>query len=555
MRTLIIWLSIVCIIAQFFVKRALISQPKQYGYFRDILLIGSWLILASFLGKFEERVIIAGAVLSGIAGITESIYHDVRWRLLFFVTGALCAYYGPAVHFIRFPDGEYIYLTPMFSFMAGFIWFSFFPFVFIYLDEIPGLTGHVLAVAYVLILSACYVTRSEFVFMAFAGLALLVAFWSRFGNVYRQAGKALSSFWGVLIAGTSIIGNTKGIVLSTILFLSFGLFAIPIIELFFNFVREILADDPEKNTSTERIYRRMSNDGYEHSGAVQYIAGMCALTGLAAAWNYSAVIFVLVIFFIASSFRKRNEIISRPSLWGIKLDNVSMNYAITKARGLISNPGGDRANLIVTLNAIGIELAINDPEFADAVKNSSMVLADGAGLRIGMSLLNIPVQERVAGIDFAEKLCRLAAVEKWPIYFLGAEGDTAEICADNLAEKFPGLIIAGTHDGFFDIKNSDIPDKIKNSGAKILLVAMGQPRQEKWVMLHREQLGSILAVGVGGAFDVFSGRLKRAPVWIQKIGFEWLYRMIQEPKRWRRNLTLIKFVFRVLASKIGIYKK
>ena len=557
MRTLIISVALICIIAQFFVKRALISSPKQYGYFRDILLAGSWLVLATCLGTFEERVIVAGALLAGLAGITESIYKDVRWRLLFFVTGALCAFYGASINFIRFPDGEYIYLTPGLSFAAGFFWFSLFPFIFIYLDEVPGLTGHVLAVSYVLMLSACFITRSGAIFLAFSGLALLVAFWSRFGNVYRQAGRALASFWGVLTAGTAVTGNSKGIVLSTVLFLAFGLFAIPAIELFLNFVREIFRndDDSEKIEDTEKIYKRMLNDGFEHSGAVQYVAGMCALTGLAAAWNYYAVILVVIIFFIFSSRKKRREIISRPSLWGVKLDNVSMNYAITKARGLISNPGGRKANLIVTLNAIGIENAIHDEEFAEAVKNASMVLADGAGLRIGMSILNMPVQERVAGIDFAEKLCRLAAVEKWPVYFVGAEGDTAEICAENLSKKFPGLIVAGTHDGFFNVHNTKIPDDIKNSGAKILLVAMGQPRQEKWVMQHRERLGSVLAVGVGGAFDVFAGKLNRAPLWIQKIGFEWLYRMIQEPSRWRRNLKLFTFVFRILATKIGLHKK
>ena len=556
MRTLIISVALICIIAQFLVKRALISSPKQYGYFRDILFAGAWLVLAACLGTFDERVIVAGALLSGIAGITESIYSDVRWRLLFFAAGALCAFYGPSVSYIRFPDGAYIYLTPGLAFAADFFWFSFFPFVFIYLDEVPGLTGHVLAVSYVLMLSACFITRSEAIFLSFAGLALLVAFWSRFGNVYRQAGRALASFWGVLVAGTAITGNSKGIVLSTVLFLAFGLFAIPAIELFFNFVRGIFSDEnQDRELNTEKIYKHMLNDGFEHSGAVQYVAGMCALTGLAAAWNYYAVILVVIIFFIVSSRKKRREIISRPSLWGVKLDNVSMNYAITKARGLISNPGGNKANLIVTLNAIGIETAIHDEEFADVVKNASMVLADGAGLRIGMSILNMPIQERVAGIDFAEKLCRLAAVEKWPIYFVGAEGDTAEVCAENLSKKFPGLVIAGTHDGFFDIRSTKIPEDIKNSGAKILLVAMGQPRQEKWVMRHREKLGSVLAVGVGGAFDVFAGKLTRAPLWIQKIGFEWLYRMIQEPSRWRRNLTLFVFVFRILATKIGLHKK
>ena len=232
-----------------------------------------------------------------------------------------------------------------------------------------------------------------------------------------------------------------------------------------------------------------------------------------------------------------------------------MNYAVSKARGLIVNPESESANLIVTLNAIGMETVIDDPEFAECVKESAMVLADGSGLCLGMKILGMPVQERVAGIDFAENLCRTASAEKWPVYFVGAVGDTAKRCAEALSERFPGLIVAGARDGYFDIRDTRIADTIAQSGAKIVLAAMGQPRQEKWVMLHRERLGKILAVGVGGAFDVFAGKLERAPIWVQKIGFEWLYRMLQEPSRWRKNLRLITFMLRIFATKLGIHKK
>ena len=160
----------------------------------------------------------------------------------------------------------------------------------------------------------------------------------------------------------------------------------------------------------------------------------------------------------------KNSVIinDKPVLWGVPFDNVSMNYAISKARGLILNPQSNSAQLIVTLNAIGIETAIHDEEFADVVKNASMVLADGAGLRIGMSILNMPIQERVAGIDFAEQLCRAASAEGWPVYFCGAAGDTSREAAEVLQERFPGLIIAGTRNGFFDIEDvaKELKDKL-----------------------------------------------------------------------------------------------
>ncbi len=548
-------MAALCIVVQHFIRKTL--PPKQYAYLRDILLAASWMILASWYASPEERVVVCGAMLACFIGLSEGVYDDPKWCLLYPVIGALCSYFGPAVHFIRFPDNEYIYLAPSFSFIAGTLWFTFFPIIFRYLDEIPGLVGHLLAITFALMLVACIVTDSGAFFMIFAGLSLLAAFWSRFGNMYRQAGKPLASMWGVIVAGTSIIGQSKGIVLSTVLFLSLGLFAIPAIELLIGFVKDIFSDNPEeKNPSSNgEIYSHMLKDGVEHPEAVQGVAGVCALTSIATAWQLWGLAAVIIIAVIVLRHTKKKYDPKKPVLWGVTFDNVSMNYAVSKARGLISNPESDSAQLIVTLNAIGMENVIHDSEFSDAVSKASMILADGSGLCIGMKILGMPVQERVAGIDFAEQLCRLASVEHWPVYFIGAIGNTAKNCANELQKKIPGLIIAGARDGYFDINDTHIPDVIAQSGAKIILVAMGQPRQEKWVMLHRERLGKILAVGVGGAFDVLSGKLNRAPLWVQKIGFEWLYRMLQEPSRWKNDLKLITFMLRIFATRLRLHRK
>ena len=537
-------MAVACIGVQRYIKTLLDS--RQYGYFRDIVLAGAFMILALWFGSRDAKIVIACSMLAAFAGISEGIYNDSHWRWLYPVIGLLCTYYGPAVHFIRFPDGEYIYLTPTFSLIAGTVWFSFFPFIFRYMDEIPGLTGHVLAVTFVLMMSVCIATGAGEFFMSFAGMMMIAAFWSRFGNVYRQAGKALSSMWGFLVAGTSIMGTTKGIVLSTVLFLSLGLFAIPAAEFLVSFVKGIMTDTEPREGG--KIYGDMLNKGVEHPEAVQSVAGLCALTSMAAAWEKWTIAGIIVLGVIIFRHFIGKKTGASPSLWGVDFDNVSMNYAVSKARGLIQNADPSSAKLIVTLNAIGMETVVDDAEFSEIVKWSSMRLADGSGLCLGLKMLGRPVQERVAGIDFAENLCRTAASE-------GAAGDTARQCAEILSEEIPGLVVAGARNGYFDIRDETIPDEIAKSGAKILLAAMGQPRQEKWVYRHRERLGGILCVGVGGAFDVFSGNLMRAPVWMQKIGFEWLYRMLQEPGRWRNNLRLITFVLRIFASRLGLYRK
>lgn len=544
-------MAAVCIIVQRYIKTLL--DARQYGYFRDIVLAASWMVLTLWMGSKNAKIVVAGSMLAAVAGIAENIYHESRWQWLYPVIGILCTYFGPAVHFIRFPDDEYIYLTPAFSLIAGTMWFTFFPFIFRYMDEIPGLTGHVLAVTFVLMMSVCIVTGSGEFFMAFAGMMTLAAFWSRFGNVYRQAGKALSSMWGFIVAGTSIMGSTKGIVLSTVLFLSLGLFAIPAAEILVSFAKSIMTDSDSHEGG--KIYGGMLRNGVEHPEAVQSVAGLCALTSMCAAWEKWTVAGIIVLAAIIFRHIRRKKSGLPPSLWGVDFDNVSMNYAVSKARGLIQNPDANSARLIVTLNAIGMETVIDDSDFSEAVNWSSMRLADGSGLCVGMSILGRPVQERVAGIDFAENLCRTAAAEGWPVYFCGAAGDTARQCADVMSERFPGLVVAGARDGYFDARDESIPAEIARSGAKVLLVAMGQPRQEKWVYRHREALAGILCVGVGGAFDVFSGNLLRAPLWVQKIGCEWLYRMLQEPGRWRKNLRLITFTLRIFASRLGLYRK
>ena len=536
-------MAAVCIVVQKYIKSLL--DVRQYGYFRDIVLAGAWMILALWFGSRDAKIVVVGSMLAAVSGIAENIYREKGWRWLYPVIGLLCTYYGPAVHFIRFPDGEYIYLTPAFSLIAGTMWFTFFPFIFRYIDDIPGLAGHVLAVTFVLMMSVCIATGAGEFFMSFAGMMTLAAFWSRFGNMYRQAGKPLASMWGFLVAGTSIMGATKGIVLSTVLFLSLGLFAIPAAEILVSFAKSIITDsDPHEGG---KIYGDMLNKGVAHPEAVQSVAGLCAITSMCAAWEKWTVSGIIVAAVIIFRHLRRKKSSLPPSLWGVDFDNVSMNYAVSKARGMIQNPDTKSARLVVTLNAIGMETVVDDPEFAEIVGWSSMRLADGSGLCLGMSILGRPVQERVAGIDFAENLCRTAAAEGWPVYFCGAAGDTARQCADILSERFPGLIVAGARDGYFDVRDESIPGEIARPGAKILLVAMGQP--------HRETLGGILCVGVGGAFDVFSGNLERAPLWVQKIGFEWLYRMLQEPERWRTNLRLIMFMLRVFASRLGLYRK
>jgi N-acetylglucosaminyldiphosphoundecaprenol N-acetyl-beta-D-mannosaminyltransferase len=159
----------------------------------------------------------------------------------------------------------------------------------------------------------------------------------------------------------------------------------------------------------------------------------------------------------------------------------------------------------------------------------------------------------VTGIDFMTRLIRTAAAGGLPVYLLGAKEESVRGAVEALKARHPGLKIAGWRDGYFDPSDPAVAAGIRDSGARILFVAMGVPRQEIWITENAPLLGDMVAVGVGGAFDVISGILKRAPRAWQKLGLEWLFRLIQEPWRWKRDLDLFLFVCKVLLTRFGLY--
>lgn len=555
--------AVVCIAVQYLTKRFL--EFRQYNYLRDLLLAGAWVLLAVWFASPLSRFVVGMSFLAGIVGLMESWGAHRFWRLGYLIIGFFCALFGPSITFISFIDGEYIYLSPLMSFVVTSLWFAVFPIIVQQLDGISGLVGHVLAVTFSLMLMSVVLAvrgMQDAFFMSFTGLVLLGAFWSRFSNVYRQAGKAMSALWGTLVAGTAILGVSKGIVFSSTLFLSLGLFAIPLTEASLHLASLALSDSSH---GTERLYRKLIRRGFDHPDAVRLIACLCAFLGIASAlsqypanyaawvwWGVSGMVALVVIVPLVLKYKNKSPMThSKPQLWGVSIDNVSMNYALVRARGMLLSPKGIR--LVSTVNALGMDEAVRDVEYHGILRQSAMVLADGVGLLWGLRFLGMPIQERVTGIDFAEQLCRMAAVEGWPIYFLGSRGTTARNCAKAQAARYSGLRVAGARDGYFNIDDPAVAEAVANSGARILFVAMGIPRQEKWVARHAELLSGILAVGVGGAFDVLSGQLNRAPRMMQKMGLEWLFRLCQEPYRWKKDLKLLAFVVRILATRVGLY--
>ncbi len=227
-------------------------------------------------------------------------------------------------------------------------------------------------------------------------------------------------------------------------------------------------------------------------------------------------------------------------------------YTMKEAVALLTDTVQKKQKLlVVTANAEIIMLAQNDPDYLKLlVHEAGVILPDGAGTVWAGRTLGYDIPERVAGYDLYLELLKKSASEGIGVYFFGGKPGIAELAAQTGAQRYPGLKVAGTRNGYFN--EDDVPEIVRDinqSGAQILFAALGAPKQEKWLAQHKAELQPSLLMGIGGSFDVLAGKVKRAPVFMQKARLEWFYRLLKQPSRLGRMLVLPKFVEAVLTAK------
>ncbi len=232
---------------------------------------------------------------------------------------------------------------------------------------------------------------------------------------------------------------------------------------------------------------------------------------------------------------------------GFDIEKLYMDEALVIIKRMFEEEG---LSVIVTANPEIIELASKNGELASVIRNADMVLPDGVGLVYASRIKGAPLPERITGIDIAYKILEYLAASGKSVYFLGAKPGVAKRAAENLKTALPGLIIAGAHDGYFNAEQEkEIVAGINNSGADFLCVALGAPKQELFLTRHKYELAARVGIGIGGSLDIWSGDKKRAPIFWQKHGIEWLYRLITEPSRLVRMLKLPLFLIKTVFDK------
>jgi len=235
----------------------------------------------------------------------------------------------------------------------------------------------------------------------------------------------------------------------------------------------------------------------------------------------------------------------RIDVLGVGFDSFTMDQAVAEARRLIAAGG---SHYVVTPNPEIVEMCREDDDFRETVNAADMVLPDGIGIIYGAKLLGTPLRQRLPGADFAGCLMEVMAREGITLFLLGAKPGVAEQAAAKLREKYPGLKIVGTHDGYFQ-DSAPVAAEIRETGAQVVFVCLGAPKQERWMAEYGPATGAGLLLGLGGCLDVFSGNVKRAPVVFRKLGMEWFYRLLSNPSRAGRMLKLPRFMVHVMQEK------
>lgn len=233
-------------------------------------------------------------------------------------------------------------------------------------------------------------------------------------------------------------------------------------------------------------------------------------------------------------------------LHGLVVHRVSMEETLEAIDRFISSC---TPHHVVTLDSSMCVIARDDPTLQSIVSHAELVTPDSAGVVWACRRLGTPLKERVSGVEIVDRLCSLSPSRGYRLFFFGSAPGVAQAAAERMRSRYPGCQVVGTRDGFFTKEQEpQIVEQIKSARPDILCVALGIPLQEKWIHRFRDTLNVPVLIGVGGTFDVYSGRVKRAPVWMQRLNLEWLYRLLKNPRKISKVMTLPKFVLMTLRA-------
>ncbi len=546
---------------------------------------------------FKIAGIIICSVLMVILGRADrKKKFPIGLKLIFQVLISLIViYFGVKIEFLRAPSslsslsGGYLYLSYL-SIPLTVIWLISITNSIGQADELGDITPYIVFIASLTFLVISLVQRQGLILAE--ALSLIMAVISFIFIKYIPRGKFSSYYmsFGFILAVIAIVGVSKSTAALTLL-IPLLILGVPIIDSSYSIVANYASQESPGSgigksslfsESGSRLRQKLQSYGFSAQGANLTIIGVSLYLSFSAfiISIYQDVYLLLtltafgwVVFELLKNKVRSEELIiendiltSRIKLFQVGIDQVDNQETIQRIEEFIVSK---KPHQIVTPDTLAVLRARKDPEYQAILKSADLVTPDGAGILWAATTLNYPLPERVTGIDIIHNTCRLAAEKGYSLYLLGSYPGVASAAALNLSKKYPGIKIAGTHHGYFscedrencgDVKNGNnekskeeeekIIAEIKENKPDILLVGMGVPKQEKWIDKNLKSLNIPVCMGVGGSFDVLSGRIPRAPLWMQRHGMEWIYRSIKQPNRAFRTLALFYFIWLVTLGKI-----
>lgn len=236
----------------------------------------------------------------------------------------------------------------------------------------------------------------------------------------------------------------------------------------------------------------------------------------------------------------------KESFLGVDVSPLTYDQIINELQNRIERK---EQSTIIAVNPEKVMTAQKNEQLKRLINHSTFQIPDGIGIVLASKLRKGQVKDRVTGVDMMERLLQLSEEQKHPVFLYGAKSDVVQQATDNIQKKYPGIQIAGVMDGY-EKDEEKIIQAIQASGARLLFVALGSPTQELFIERNLALLPNVYVFqGVGGSFDVMSGNVKRAPLWTRKLGLEWLYRLLSNPSRFKRQLKLPQFLIRIWREK------
>ncbi|GAA0368631.1 WecB/TagA/CpsF family glycosyltransferase [Alkalibacterium iburiense] len=237
---------------------------------------------------------------------------------------------------------------------------------------------------------------------------------------------------------------------------------------------------------------------------------------------------------------------NKVTILGIPFDNMTRKEFLSV---LYKRMEDKEKTFLVTANPEIVMFAKSNEDYFKLLLEADFIAPDGIGVVRAAKTLNTPIKERVPGFELMLGLLELANMEGKRVYFIGAKEDVLNLTIENVKKEWPHIEIAGYHHGYFDHDDPEKIQMVKEANADIVLVAFGFPRQEEWIKKYLNEVEHGIAVGVGGSFDVISGKTKRAPFLVQRFHVEWLYRLIKQPSRYKRMSVLPLFLREIYKQK------